>query len=116
MINDLKYSNSGKYVSIASDEQKCVIIEPATSKKYKCRPGHESKILNTFFSHDDQYVVSIGQDMNCLIYEINESKDPQETFRQKIPSSEPLPINISGCFHLNSASRRVYVPGTPSLF
>lgn len=59
-IYDIRYSHSGRFLSIASEEQKCIIVECMSKKKYKCRPGHSSKILNTFFSMDDRYVATIG--------------------------------------------------------
>lgn len=63
----------------------------------KCRPGHSSKVYNTFFSAEGRYVASIGEDGYILIYEILDDKDPKEVFRTKY-ANEPLSHMIQGCF------------------
>ena len=80
----LKYSPSGRYISAATEEQKTIIIDRTTGKKTKCRPGHQNKIINTFFSFDERFVVSIGMDCMALVYELG--SEPVEAYRTKICS------------------------------
>jgi hypothetical protein len=56
----LKYSPSGRYISIATDEQKTVVVDTQNNRKTKCRPGHSNGVINTFFGLTDQYIASIG--------------------------------------------------------
>lgn len=53
--------------------------------------------------------------MLALIYELSEDKDPQEVFREKIPSAETLPSNLSGCFHSDQSGKRAFIPGASEL-
>lgn len=67
-ILDLKYSPSGRYISIASEETKTIVVDTENNRKTKCRPGHNNHVLNTFFGNTDRYAVSIGEDCIILIY------------------------------------------------
>jgi tricorn protease-like protein len=59
-ILDMKYSPSGRYISIATEEQKTVVVDTHNNRKTKCRPGHSNRVINTFFGMTDQFVASIG--------------------------------------------------------
>ncbi len=76
-INDIKYSSTGRYVIVASEEPKVIVIDTLNKRNLKCRPGHKNKVYNTFTSAGDQYIVSIGEDGFVLIYELSAEKDPQ---------------------------------------
>lgn len=65
------FSKTGKYISAATEEQKCIVIDTLKNKKMKCRPGHANKVVYSFFSHDEKYIASIGADKYLLIYELN---------------------------------------------
>lgn len=77
----------------------------------KCRPGHQNKVYNTFFSSKDKYVASISEDYFVLIYEIFPDKEPQEVFRTKF-TDKSVPFGVKGCFADAKEGYKVYVPGT----
>ena len=114
-ILDLKYSPTGKYISAGTEEQKTIIIDRTTGKKTKCRPGHQNKIVDTFFSQNEKYIASIGQDCVALIYELSEG-EPLEVYRTKFCSELPtLTGNISGCFSKGIDKMRIFLPGLNEL-
>lgn len=114
-IFDLKYSSTGRFISAGTEEQKTIIIDRSTGKKTKCRPGHQNKIVNTFFSPDEKYIASIGQDCVALIYELSEG-EPLEVYRAKFCIELPtLSQNMSGCFSKNPQTMKAFLPGLNEL-
>lgn len=73
----MKFSEKGSFIGAATEEPKCILINTITKNKTKCRPGHNSKIINIFFSQNEKYIVSIGEDCFMLVYELFYDKDPQ---------------------------------------
>lgn len=113
-INDIKYSSTGRYIAIASEEPKVIVVDTFNNRNLKCRPGHKNKIYNAFFNRGEKFVVSIGEDLCVLIYEIFVDRDPQEVFRTQFTNS-PIPTAIKGSFYDHSDGYRVYIPGTKNL-
>lgn len=82
-IFDLKYSPTGRYISAGTEEQKTIIIDRNTGKKTKCRPGHQNKVIENFFSPNENLIISMGQDCMVLVYQLSADKEPLEVYRAK---------------------------------
>jgi hypothetical protein len=112
-IFNLKVSKSGRYISAASEEPKCILIDTLANKKTKCRPGHNSKVLNTFFSPNEDFIVSIGEDCSLMVYRLEEGLEPQEVFRTKIGCE--VGVELSGCFLVWKGINTIFIPGMRNL-
>ena len=83
-VKTVKYSHSGAFVTVGAEDGKPLVYEPSTGRKEKCRPGHSQAVVNIFISSDEEYLGSIGQDQNVLIYRLSVSAEPQEVGRFQV--------------------------------
>jgi WD40 repeat protein len=80
----IKYAPSGDYIAIGSEEGKCIVYDPKTEQKEKCRPGHQGDIYSIALSKSGLYLATIGKDKNVLINKIVMGDKPQEVARYTI--------------------------------
>jgi WD40 repeat protein len=71
-IMGLGFSQSGRYLGIASEEQNAVVYNWAKREFVKCRPGHSSSVLSVVFSPDEKTLCSTGLDGCVRIYKVDE--------------------------------------------
>ncbi len=74
-INQVAFSNDGKYVLTASYDQTSKLWEIASGKEIRCFAGHSSSVQSVCFSQNGRFVLTGSADNTAKLWDIKTGKE-----------------------------------------